>query len=424
MKIKLLIAAGLFSLVSVAAFAQKGEVSNAQQEYDKYEQLKINKAMAKLAENSITAAKTSIDKASTNNKTSALPLTHALKAAIYVELAMKDTVPSTSTPLFTTAEEALKKAKELDTKGENKALTASRSLAQYQLNKGVKEYQDKKYDLAYKSFDYYRTIMPEDTNAIYYTGLAAANSQNWDAAIANYNKLVTTNFSQKQRAYSDLSNFYLAKKDTAGAVKVMTEASAKYPNDANLSKRLIELNLQMGKKDEVLANIQKAIANDPKNKTLYYYAGVTYTQVAEEAAKKIASAKTPADKATLQKSKDDNMAKAVEMYKKALEVDPDYFEANLNLGYVLITPAIEIYNAANKLPVSKQKEYNAEMAKANVQFDAAKPYLQKAVDLNPKSVDALTNLKTYYLGKKDITNANKIKQQIDALNGGAAPANK
>jgi hypothetical protein len=35
----------------------------------------------------------------------------------------------------------------------------------------VKEYGSGKYDLAYKSFDYYRTVLPEDTNAIYYTGL-------------------------------------------------------------------------------------------------------------------------------------------------------------------------------------------------------------------------------------------------------------
>lgn len=420
---------GLLGLMTITAFAQKGEVSNAQDEYTKYLALRGNKAMDKQATESLNNAKTSIDKAAVNEKTANLPLTLALKASVYSSLALKDTVASSSTPLFTTSQEALTKAKELDAaKKENGKMIhdVEMNLAQYQLNKGVKEYANKQYDQAYKSFDFYRSVLPDDTNAIYYTGIAAANAKLWDAAIANYSKLLTTNYSAKQRTYQDLSGFYLFKGDTAGAVKVMDEALTKYPTDAVLNRRSIELSLQAGKRDEVLKKIEATIASDPKNKTLYYYAGITYTQVADDAAKKAVKEKDPTALAALNKTRDDYQAKAVDAYKKALEIDPNYFQANLNLGYVLISPALDAFNYANKLPVSKQKEYDAAMAKANAMFDAAKPYLQKAVDLNPKSVDALTNLKTYYLGKKDMTNANAIKKQIDAINAGggaAAPAN-
>jgi tetratricopeptide (TPR) repeat protein len=445
MKIRFLMT-GLLGLISAAAFAQKGELANAQTEYTKYETMRGNKTMEKLAFTGLNTAKVSIDKAAANDKTATLPLTYALKGTIYASLAVADTVPATSTPLFATAEEALKKAKELDTKGENKKMidNANLTLAQYQLNKGVKEYGAKQYDLAYKSFDYYRSVLPEDTNAIYYTGLAAANSSNWDAAISNYSKLLTTNYSNKARVYSDLSNFYLTKKDTAGAIKVMNEATVKFPNDAALSKNLIELNLQSGKQQEVLNKIEGAIANDPKNKTLYYYAGITYTQVADEQNKKIAaltaapaaatkpaagsktaapaaaavSPAVAAQVATLTKTRDENLSKAEAVYRKALEIDPNYFEANLNLGYVLINPAIDVFNKTRNLPVSKQKEYDAGMAKANTLFEAAKPFLQKAVDLKPNSVDALNNLKTYYLGKNDMVHANEIKKKIEDLNAG------
>ena len=87
----------------------------------------------------------------------------------------------------------------------------------------------------------------------------------------------------------------------------------------------------------------------------------------------------------------------------------------MNLGYDLINPAIDTYNGANQLPANKQKEYDVQIAKANALFDLAKPYLLKAVELNPKSVDALANLKTYYIGKKDMANANDIQKKIDAL---------
>jgi tetratricopeptide (TPR) repeat protein len=423
MKISFLMT-GLLGLITVTAFAQKGELTTAQTEYTKYESLKGNKAMGTLALNSLKTARVSIDKAAANDKTAALPLTYALKGSIYASMALNDTSATTSTPLFTTAEEAVKKGKELDTKGENKALltSAELTLAQYQLNKGVKEYGDKKYDLAYKSFDYYRSVLPEDTNAIYYTGLAAANAGNWDAALTNYGKLLTTNYSKKISVYQDMSGFYLQKKDTTNAIKIMTDASAKYPNDAYLAKRVLEMNLQTGKQAEVLSKIESTIATDPKNKTLYYYAGITYTQVADQANKKIAKNKDVAAVAALTKTRDENFAKAEDMYRKALVIDPNYFEANLNLGYVMINPAIDLFNAARNYPVSKQKEYDAAMAKANGMFDAAKPYLLKAVELQPKNVDALTNLRTYYLGKKDMTNANLIKKQIDDIQAGGAAA--
>jgi tetratricopeptide (TPR) repeat protein len=377
--------------------------------------------MASMAGKSLTTAKESIDKAAANEKTATLPLTYAVKGSIYSALAVQDTVPATSLPLFTTAEEALKKAKEVDTKSENKKMIdeAYLNLAQYQLTKGVKEYSSGKYDLAYKSFDFYRTVLPEDTNAIYYTGLAAANGKNYPAAISNYSKLVTTKYSKNAGVYLDLSSLYLASKDTAGALKTVSEGVTKYPANSELRKREIEISLQTGKEKEVTDKIQAALANDPKNKTLYYYAGLTYSQTADNYVKEAGATKDAAAKTKLQALKAEAYVKAGEMYKKALEIDPNYFEANLNYGYVILNPAIDAYNAANKLPANKQKEYDAAIAKAKGQFEQAKPYLVKAVELQPKSIDALQNLRTYYLGVKDDANATKLKAQIEAL-----PANQ
>lgn len=414
MKIKFLMV-GLLGLVSATTFAQKGELNNAQSEYDKYQGLRS--AQPALSMPSLNNAKTAIDKAAANQKTANLPQTYALKAAIYGSFAELDSVATTSMPLFNTAQEALKKAKELDTKGETKKLIddANITLAQYQLKKGVKEYQSGKFDLAYKSFDFYRTVMPEDTNAILYTGLAAINSKNYPAAIANYNKLVTTKYSGNERVYGDLASIYLTTKDTTAALKAIADGLVKYPSNADLRRTEIEISLQTGKQKEVLDKIQSAIANDSKNKNLYYYAGLVYSQTADDAAKQLATTKDAAAKTKLQAQRTENLQKSVDMYKKALEIDPNYFDANLNMGYVIIAPAIDDYNAANKLPANKQKEYDAAIARANAQFDKAKPYLLKAVELNPKSPDALNNLMTYYRGKKDDANATKIKAQLDAL---------
>lgn len=424
MKIKLLMT-GLMGLVSVAAFAQKGELNNAKEKYDSYSIEKAQKITQVQGAKDIAEAKASIDKASVNEKTANLPLTFALKGAIYAALVSRDTIPANKAANFAIAEEALKKAKSLDSiKQENKTIIhdADLALASYQFDLGREEFQNKKYEDAYKSFDYYYEIAPTDTLALYVTGISAANAADanpkyYGYAISSYSKLLTTNYSNKPAIYYDLTNIYLANKDTTNALKTVSAGVAAYPTDNNLRRREIEIGLQSGKQDVMVNKIQSAIAADPKNKTLYYYLGLTYSQIAEAYGNQQKKTKVAAEKAALETKKVDNYHLAAEQYKKALELDPNYFEANLNLGYVILNPAIDEYNAANQLPSNKQKEYEAALAKSKADFEAARPYLQKAVDLNPKSYDALNNLKTYYLGTQNTTKANEVQKQIDALGG-------
>ncbi|MDP9078743.1 MAG: tetratricopeptide repeat protein [Bacteroidota bacterium] len=432
MKIKFLMTC-LLGLASATTFAQKGELKDAQSNYDGYTVTMSGGAKAKIlvdkAMTSLKDAKTSIDKASVNEKTANLPQTYALKGAIYSALAVNDSVTTTSAPLFSTADDAVKKAKELDTKNEFKTLidAANINLAQYKLTVGVKDYQNKKYEEAYKEFDYYRTVLPEDTNAVYYTALSATNAGDKDPkyyqlALTNYKKLVTLKYSGNAKAYLDMSSIYLAVKDTAGALKATSEGITKYPASSELRKREIEIALQSGKQSEVVTKIQNAISNDPKNKELYYYLALTYSNLGDAANAKSAKDKDAATKTSDHNTALDNYAKATEAYKKALEIDPNYFEANMNLGYVLMRPALDIFNAAQALPSSKQKEYEAELKKSDSMLDLAKPYLQKAVEIKPKDKDALTNLRSYYRAKSDPATAADskakaadLKKQIDAL---------
>ncbi len=422
MKLTLMIT-GFLSLVSVAALAQKGELNNAKDKYDKYTVERASKFTMTQAKQDIQDAKTSIDKASVNEKTASLPLTFALKGAIYSSLTVDDTVPATSAPNFKIADEALTKAKALDSvKHENKAMIDNSylNLAQYEFNSGREAYQNKKYDEAYKAFDYYRQVRPDDTTALYVTGLAATNQGSIDAkyygyAITSYKKLIATNFSKNPVIYKDLSDIYLATKDTTDAFKIISEGVAKYPANNDLRKKEIEIGLQSGKQDQLLSTVDAAIAADPKNAVLYYYDGITYSQIAEAFEAQAKKTKDLSAKAAIMQKVKDNFAKAATQYKKALDINPNDFPTNLNMGYVLLKPAIYDYKAANEIPTNKQKEYDAAVAKSKAEFEIAKPYLLKAVELNPKSVDALNDLKTYYLGTQDVTNANKIQKQIEAL---------
>jgi hypothetical protein len=431
MKIKFLMI-GLLGLISARALAQKGVLKDAQDSYDQFDVAKGQKLLAAKANASLADAKTSIDKASANEKTAALPQTYALKGAIYAYMASQDSVPATAAPLLATAQDNIKKAKDADTKGEYKKLIeeASTYEAIYYQGMGVKQYQSGKFELAYQSFDNWAQATG-DTTAIYYSALAASNAGNTNAkfyanAIAGYNKLLATNYSANVKVYGYQATLYMLTKDTANALKTINAGAAKYPGNTTLQEMQVRLALQAGKESDVLSTIESAIANDPKNKNLYYYAALTYSRIGDATDEKANKAKDDATKASLNKTALDNYAKAADYYKKALAIDPDYFESNLNLGYVLMRPAIDTYNQARALPSNAtQKQYDDLRLKADAEFEVAKPYLQKAVDLNPKSVDALNNLRNYYRGKYDPANAaaNKakaedLKKQVDALPAG------
>ena len=255
---------GLLGLSTLTAVAQKGVLKDAQQSYDDYTVANTQKLLAAKAKASITDAKTAIDKASVNDKTATLPQTYALEGAIYAALATMDTTASAATAtLITTAQEAIKKAKDADTKGEFKKLItdAGNNLAIYFQAQGVKQYQGGKFEQAYQSFDNWSQATG-DTTAVYYAALAATNAGStnpkfYPYVITNYNKLLAINYSQNAKIYGYLSIIYLTTKDTANALKTISAGVAKYPSNADLRGQEIKFYLMAGKDTEILGKLER-----------------------------------------------------------------------------------------------------------------------------------------------------------------------
>lgn len=391
MKIKSFILAAVFSATSLMAFAQKGEIASAKSNYEKFVSLKeANSLMLGLP--NIKTAKTSIDKAVVNEKTAADPTAWTYKAMIYGELALLDTVPATSKPLFDEALSAHKKAVELDNAGLNKANldnVFAAVFSQYELNQGVKAYQANNFEGAYNSFNNALSYRPGDTTITYYTGLSAINAKNYKAGIANYEQLIKTDFSANKSIYLDLSRLYSIEGDTAKAILRASEGATKF-NDSQLATLEIELSLMSGKEKEVITKISEQAQKNPENKTYPYYLGIAYSTIGDN-------------------------KKAQESYTKAVEIDPSFSDAYINLGGVILNMGINILNEANKLPQNKQKEYDEMVKLANLEFDRALPYLEKATSLDPKSRLALDNLKTYYIVKRNQAKVDEITAKIQEL---------
>jgi tetratricopeptide (TPR) repeat protein len=381
-----------FALLGCAysASAQKGELSTAKTNYEKYIALKDAGSLA-LAGPSLTIAKTSIDKAALNEKTAIDASTWAYKALIYANLALNEADAATAEALIKSAGDDFSKAVDMDTdkKNANLITAGNDAFAQFQLNKGVKAFQAQDFKQAYTAFEQSLIYRPADTLLTYYSGLAAINAVDYTSAIKRYEELLTTDYSANREIALDLSKLYSMQKDTVNAIRIASVYATKF-NDQALATQEIELSLMSGKQKQVIERILAQITLDPKNKLEHFYLGIAYDALKE-------------------------FKKAEDAYKKAIDLDANYFDATLNLGSGILNNGIDLYNKANTLPANKQKEYDAAMKAAFVEFDRAFPYLDKAVKIDPKSLNALQNLKTYYVIKKNTAKVAELTKQISAL---------
>jgi len=389
MKVKSILLGALVLATSVA-FSQTSNLRKAKASYDKFNEVK-QIGNATLGSSDLNTAKEALEKAIEHEKTKELAETWTYYALVNADLALLDSTEA-SEGYIQKAVEAREKAISLDTEKENEQnLNILNSiLAQHELNKGVKAWDSQDFQGAYNAFDKGLIYLPGDTTLLYYSGLAAVNSQQYDKALAKYVELVPIDsFSNNKQIILDVSRLYLMQGDTTNAIKYAEIGASKYPGDSELATQNIELNLMAGNEEKIINTINEQIAKEPGNKNLHYYLGIAYSETGD-------------------------MEKAEASYKKALEIDPSYLDANINLGGLILNKGIDHFNKTNNANLP-QSEYDAEIKKAYDIFDTALPYLERAVEVDGKSFLALTNLKKYYEIKDDKAKVDELQARIDAL---------
>ncbi|MGO1649204.1 MAG: tetratricopeptide repeat protein [Sphingobacterium sp.] len=379
----------LFATSSTALFAQSGKLRKAKSAIVKFEELKAA-GTAELGMASLTEAQEAIDDAIAHDKTKENPETWTYYALVYANLANLDGGEEAANK----ADEAIKKATELDTDEEHSENinVAGQTLGQYLFNQGVASWDKQDYETAYDDFSSALVYLPGDTTLTFYSGLAAVQNQEYDKAIEKYKELVPIEeYSSHKTIMVDLPKLYLSKGDTASAITAAGEAAAAYPDDNDAVQQNIELNLITGNEGKIVSDIEAQVEKDPQNKSLHYYLGLAYGAAGEP-------------------------EKALEAYEKALEIDPDYIEANTNAAVVIMNAGRDKLMSLNEDDSVSGDDYNQRVEDIKEEIARAVPYLQKASDLDPENPDALRNLKNYYDFMNDEAKSAEIQERIDALN--------
>lgn len=379
-------------LMTTLAFSQTNNLRRAKASYNKFSDVKsIGNPMLGVAD--LKSAHAALEKAIEHEKTKDLAETWTYYALTNADLALMEEGDA-GKEFLATAIDARQKATQLDTDGEqaeNLSMLSS-LLAQYELNIGVNAWDQQDFATAYGAFDRGSQYLPGDTTLLYYAGLAAVHSQNYNNAIAKYTELVPIDeFSSNREIILDLSRIYLMQGDTTNAIKYAEIGSNKYPQDGELATQFIELNLMAGNEKEIIQTITDQAARSPQDKNLQYYLGIAYSAA-------------------------NDLEKAEVAYEKALAIDPNFVDALINMGGLVLNKGIDKWNKTNNNRELSQQEYDAEIQVAHSIFDEALPYLQKAVDIDSSNYIALSNLQKYYQIKENQEKVDELQAKLDALN--------
>ena len=211
------------------------------------------------------------------------------------------------------------------------------------------------------------TLLPQ---IAYYASLAAMKMEDY-ASVLKYAPVAQDDKEVGKYAMEFVSTALKAEGDTAKWIVSLQEGVQKYPEHPFFFGNLIDYYSNSKKFDEAMAFADEMIAKDPANPFNTYVKGYLYHNM-------------------------EDYDKALEFYKKTIELSPDYAEAYSNIGLIYCLKAQD-YSAKATSDVNDPK-YAEDMAKLKTFYEEAKPYYEKARQLKPDQRELWLNglYRVYY----------------------------
>jgi len=256
-------------------------------------------------------------------------------------------------------------------------------LALVTFNEGVDQYQAKNYAQAFQYFYSLKDLNTvfegkkknsniEISRALKFAGLAAEAAGDKAGALKAYKDWVevsstaaATDTAAKVRANNAAAfqKYGLELKvtgDTVGAKKVIDDGLAKYPKDAALLVEKINFYLEAGKYTDALTFVNNLLEVEPKNDGAWFIKGLAFDKMGKEDS-------------------------VVYSYGKAIEINPKSTNSYINLAAVYVNKAKDINIEMNKLGNTSAdiKKYDEMKGQVKELYLKAKPYLEKAKELEP-----------------------------------------
>lgn len=418
MKTKFILIATM--LVTMAGFAQKNEIKNAEKA---------------LKAGNTAEAKTEIESvkgmiAGEDEKVQAEY--YYMRGRVYADLAKKgdDTA-------FEEAMTSFNKSIALEeASGKEKFAPESRqwlqSLTADLVNSAVDDNNEKRFKEAGEKLYMSYKLSPKDTSYLYYAASSAVNGGHYEQALKYYGELKDIGYdgsgivykatnaetgevvemdkvqrdimiksgdftdpidektpSKKAEIVKNMALIYTQLGQDDKALQAYKDARAQNPNDVNLLLNEANLQYKLGDKDKFKTLMAEAAAMAPDNPDLQYNIGVINME-------------------------QDNIPEARAAYKRTLEIDPGYVNAQLNLSTTYVNEGNGLIDEMNSLGSSKADidRYEELKKQKDDLFLEGATILEDALKTNPGNQGVLTQLKNIYGALGDTENFTRMKKLL------------
>lgn len=291
---------------------------------------------------------------------------------------------------------AYNKTLELDVKGSlDKKVKENLERLKRQLeSKAIQGFTHGDYDASLTAFE---TIMEVskarvyegyiDTIVVYNAALAAKNAGRHDKSIQYFRQAIDMNYGGSV-AYYLLKSEYDVINDSVNVIKTLEEGFKKYPDTSLILIEIVNYYLTTGDVEKGLEYLELAEEHESNNPSIYFAKGTLY-------------------------EKSGNKEKALESYNKAIEINPEYFNAYFNIGALYYNNAVELYEVANKM--EDLKAYNDAKAIADKELEKAITPMEKAHQINPTERAAIETLQTIYYRLQMLDKYEEMKKKLSEL---------
>ncbi len=300
------------------------------------------------------------------------------------------------------------------------------------VNSAVEDNGNKKYKEAAEKLYLSYTLSPQDTIYLYYAASSAVNGTEYEQALTYYNKL-------QELGYDGSGMTYKATNNETGEVEEMQKVQRdlmvksgtyKDPVDEKLPSKTAEIvkNIaliygQLGQDDKAIEAYKKAREGNPDDVDLVLQeANLHYKQGDKDKFKELmseAAAMAP-ENADLHYNigvinmEQGNIAEARTSYRKALEINPGYTNAQLNLSTTYVNEGNGLIDEMNSLGNSRKDiaRYDELKKQKDDLFVEGATVLEEALKMSPDNQGILTQLKNIYGAMGDNENFMRLKKLL------------
>ena len=307
------------------------------------------------------------------------------------------------------------------------------------LSKAQTDLQNKEYVISSAGFEKAYRMSPSDTLYLYYAASTAVTGQDYDVSLKYYEELKNLGFkghgyqyyatsketgeeelfdnkmlrdaatkggnyiaardkktpSKSAEIVKNIALIHLSNGDNEKAISAMKDARALNPDDLGLLISEANVQLKMGNKERFTELMKEATEKDPNNAELQYNLGVIAAEAGE----------TDAARA---------------YYEKAIALDPSYADAYNNMAVLILGTEAALIEEMNSLGTSSadNKRYEALRAERTKLYETAIPYLETALKLKPKSINAAQTLMNIYSATAQTEKFKAMKAKVEELQAG------